>query len=448
MTDVLTPGDGKSPWTNSLPLKWPSKPLKYLVSIDSRKLPENTRPEEVLRYIDIGAVNALGEIQEIEVTLFENAPSRARRLPVRGDSIISTVRTYLRAIAYIGNTEGEGRLVCSTGFAVLSPAKFVHPKFLYYCVRSSGLIEELVARSTGVSYPAISPSGFSALPLPLPPFQLQRVIADFLDRKTAAIDELIRKKERLIELLAEKRQALITQAVTKGLDPNVPVKDSGIEWLSEIPAHWEVTAVKRLARDGRRTFTDGDWIEAPYITESGVRLIQTGNVGVGEYREKGFRFVSDDTFRDLKCTEVNAGDILICRLDGPVGRACLAPCLGDQMITSVDNAILKVAIGHDSRFVVYSLSSERYLKWVQVLCRVGGGHRFRVSRSMLGAVHLPVPPSAEQKHIAEVLDQMSTEIGRVMSTVAAQVVSLGEYRQALISAAVTGQLDILAEPTP
>ncbi len=82
--------------------------------------------------------------------------------------------------------------------------------------------------------------------------------------------------------------------------------------------------IKRCARPGRRAFTDGDWIESPYITENGVRLIQTGNVGIGRYKEQGFRYVSEETFTELACTEVDPNDVLICRLDGPVGRACLA----------------------------------------------------------------------------------------------------------------------------
>lgn len=441
MTDVLTPGDGKSPWTNSLPLKWPSKPLKYLVSIDSRKLPENTRPEEVLRYIDIGAVNALGEIQEIEVTLFENAPSRARRLPVRGDSIISTVRTYLRAIAYIGNTEGEGRLVCSTGFAVLSPAKFVHPKFLYYCVRSSGLIEELVARSTGVSYPAISPSGFSALPLPLPPFQLQRVIADFLDRKTAAIDELIRKKERLIELLAEKRQALITQAVTKGLDPNVPMKDSGIEWLGEIPAHWDLLPLKRISpkQHGRLIVSPNNYIEDEGIPIVFGFNIRDGQIDLDTIRYIGFQY--GERFRN--CT-VAAGDLLCVRVGAP-GETAVVPSELDGCHFASTMQIVQhpsfyspwLAHVFNSRVVRHQIGLVQYGA-AQEQINVGDAVRFRI----------PTPPLKEQVALSKHLDGELSFGARGIALVSKQISRLREYRQALISTAVTGQLDIPGEPTP
>lgn len=281
--------------------------------------------------------------------------------------------------------------------------------------------------------------------LAFPPLEKQRAIAAFLDRKTAAIDALIAKKERLIELLQEKRQALITQAVTKGLDPDVPLRTVPTPWFDRVPAHWKLTVVKRTAAPTANAFTDGDWIEAPFVTDSGIRLLQTGNVGIGRFKEQGFRYVSESTFRDLRCTEVHPGNVLICRLDGPVGRACLAPDLGCRMITSVDNAILRPSREFDAGFLVYALSSQLYLDWVGALCRVGGGHRFRISRSMLGEFEVPAPPLAEQQEIRSFLDRTCKRTDVVISRVGRHVELLREYRQALISAAVTGKIEIPAE---
>jgi type I restriction enzyme S subunit len=221
------------------------------------------------------------------------------------------------------------------------------------------------------------------------------------------------------------------------------MKDSGIRWLGKIPANWTVTTLKRTARDGYRTFIDGDWIEAPYVTDEGIRLLQTGNIGTGYFKEQGFRYVSEDTFRELRCTEVLPRDVLVCRLDGPVGRACLAPDLGCRMITSVDVTIIKTDASHDPRFLVYLLSLRPYLDWVGSLCRVGGGHRFRISRTMLGDFLMPLPPRDEQSKLADHLD---TEIGRGLSlerSIEQQIDKLREYRQTLISAAVTGKIDVM-----
>ena len=98
------------------------------------------------------------------------------------------------------------------------------------------------------------------------------------------------------------------------LKPYPAMKDSGVEWLRDVPEHWDTSKIKGLARPGYKTFVDGDWIESPYITTDGIRLIQTGNIGTGEYREKGFRYISEETFTNFCCTEIKPGDILICRL--------------------------------------------------------------------------------------------------------------------------------------
>src|SRR5207237_1224407 len=135
------------------------------------------------------------------------------------------------------------------------------------------------------------------------------------------------------------------------------------------PPGWRVLPLKRLADHAGGLFTDGDWIESPFITDEGVRLVQTGNIGIGLYKEQGFRYVSEETFVSLRCTEVRSDDVLICRLADPVGRACLAPDLGCKMIASVDVAILRPSSEHDRRFLTYYLSSDSYLGYLQAICR-------------------------------------------------------------------------------
>lgn len=275
-----------------------------------------------------------------------------------------------------------------------------------------------------------------------PPPAEQAAIAAFLEHETAKIDDLELEQQRLIDLLREKRQALISHAVTKGMDPLSPMKASGIEWLDEMPQHWRVSALKHLAKPGAKTFTDGDWIESPYITNDGVRLIQTGNIGIGVYKEQGYRYVSRETFEHLGCTEVEPRDVLICRLDGPVGRACLAPDLGVRMLTSVDNAILKTAEEITPEFIVALLSSVPWISWIDALCRVGGGFRLRVSRSQLGELRLPIPPQAEQISIAGYLQSETEKWNALIAEAQRAIELLQRRRTALIFAAVTGQIDV------
>jgi type I restriction enzyme, S subunit len=220
-------------------------------------------------------------------------------------------------------------------------------------------------------------------------------------------------------------------------------QDSGIDWVDKTPSHWNRTRVKYVARPGSKTFIDGDWIEAPFITNDGVRLLQCGNVGTGIFEEQGFRYISEDTFSDFDCTEVKPNDVLICRLQSSrtilAGRACLAPRLDVKMITSVDNCILKPSSDFDPRYIVYQLSTSAYLSFIEVIAR--GGTRDRISRSMLGDIELVAPPVTEQAAIAEFLDRETAKIDALVGEQRRLIELLKEKRQAVISHAVTKGLN-------
>lgn len=419
----------------SPPTGWTLSRLKDVARLNPEVLPETTDPSFEIQYVDIGNVSSDGRVLDTEVLAFADAPSRARRLVRSGDTIISTVRTYLRAVTYLA--EPPTNLVVSTGFAVLRPLAVVHRPYLGWLVRSDPFVEAVMARSQGVSYPAIAPQELANLSLWLPPVDQQRAIADYLDRETADIDQLVASKAALVDVLERRLRATVDVAVIGGLEES-KVKPAFLPGLS-IPTRWSEVPIRALARGGMKTFTDGDWIEAPFITTSGIRLIQTGNIGVGEYREQGHRYISEETFAELSCTEVECGDVLVCRLAEPVGRACLAPDLGVRMITSVDVCIVKVSDDFDPRFVVYALSGTAYLGWLAAICR--GSTRDRVSRSMLSAVRLPVPEKSRQIDIADFLDQESIRVKRLIRTLEVQLHRLHERRRALISAAVSGPVD-------
>ncbi len=202
-------------WLGDVPAHWEVKRLKHVASINDEVLPETTDPDMHLSYVDIGSVHPIRGIDSMAEMAFEDAPSRARRIVRDGDTIISTVRTYLRAVAAI--RDSVPNTIVSTGFAVVRP-RSVSPSFMSYVLSEQGFIEAIMARSVGVSYPAINASEIGMLSIPLPPLHEQRAIVDFLDRKTAKIDELTAKIGAAIERLQEYRSALITAAVTGKID--------------------------------------------------------------------------------------------------------------------------------------------------------------------------------------------------------------------------------------
>jgi len=445
----MTTGAGMpaAPWVENVPAGWRVARLKSTVRSCRNGL-WGDEPNGVDDVICVRVADFDRERRRVRLTspTKRAIPSvqRIGRSIRRGDLLIEkSGGGELQPVGTVVLYDHDEPAVCSNFVARVEVEADHNANFLCYlhgALYGLRVPDRSIKQTTGIQN--LDADSYLNEPVLLPPMRMQRAIADFLDRKSAAIDALIAKKERLVELLQEKRQALMTQAVTKGLDPQCETKESGIPWIGRVPRHWTIVSLKRTARADARTFTDGDWIEAPFITDAGVRLIQTGNVGVGVYREQGYRYVSDATFDQLRCTEVRQGDVLICRLDGPVGRACIAPELGCRMITSVDNAILKPSSSCDARYLVYLLSSPNYLDWVQVLCRVGGGFRFRVSRSMLGDIRVPLPPAAEQRAIADDLDGSTQRLRKVEVMLTQHCAKLREYRQALITAAVTGQLDL------
>ena len=235
-------------WLGQVPEHWEVLPLRAVASVNDDEREQSNETGESIRYIDISTVSLEGGIGEPTVIKVQDAPSRAQRKAKTGDVALSTVRTYLRAIGQVHQNHED--CVFSTGFAVIRAGSKLVPDFLYSGLLSEPLLAEIEANSKGVSYPAINASEVMLFKLPVPPKLEQERIAEALKSETARIDALISKKTRFIELLREKRQALITQAVTNGLDPNVKMKDSGVEWLGEVPEHW---VVRRVISRWRKT---------------------------------------------------------------------------------------------------------------------------------------------------------------------------------------------------
>ena len=204
-------------WLGDVPEHWEVRRLKYLVSINDDVLPESTDSDYTIQYVDIGNVDHRRGVHSLESTTFGAAPSRARRVVRHGDTIVSTVRTYLRAIASIRNPASN--MIVSTGFAVLRPrSALFFSGFAYHILNAFGFVEEVVARSVGANYPAISANQIGSIPVATPPLLEQRATARYLDRETAKIDRVAELARREVELLREYRTRLISDVVTGKVD--------------------------------------------------------------------------------------------------------------------------------------------------------------------------------------------------------------------------------------
>ncbi len=213
----------------------------------------------------------------------------------------------------------------------------------------------------------------------------------------------------------------------------------GIPWVGEIPKHWTIVPLKAIASGRDDAFIDGDWIESRHLADAGVRYITTGNVGTGFYKDQGTGYISDHTFTELGCTEVLPGDVLISRLNAPIGRACLVPDLGVRVVTSVDNVIVRPSPQFDRRFLVFRLSSPDYLYEAGTIA--SGATMQRISRRELGNIRIAFPPLEEQTAIAAFLDRETTKIDALIAEQEKLIALLAEKRQAAISHAVTRGLN-------
>ncbi len=203
-------------WLGMVPEHWEVVPLKCLVTTNDDVLTDKSDPNKEIEYVDIGSVSIEHGIERTEFLVFADAPSRARRLVKDGDIIISTVRTYLKAIAAIHNASPN--LVVSTGFAVIRPKECLLSEFAKHGLQANYFMDDVITRSVGVSYPAINTSDMVSIKVATPPLEEQSAIATYLDQQTSRMDSLITEAERSISFMQERRSALITAAVTGKID--------------------------------------------------------------------------------------------------------------------------------------------------------------------------------------------------------------------------------------
>jgi type I restriction enzyme S subunit len=417
-------------WLGEIPAHWEARRLKYASSLNDETLGETTDPDFELLYVDISSVDAIEGIQNKERQIFQDAPSRARRKVKHGDVIVSTVRTYLRAIAPI--VEPEENLIVSTGFAVVRPANDLESRFAFYALRTLYFVESVVANSVGVSYPAINASELATLPIVLPPAEEQRAISAFLDRETGHIDALIAKKERQIELLQEKRAALISQAVTKGLDPGVPMKDSGIEWLGEIPAHWDVVRAK------------GVFYEVNERSESGEEeLLSVSHItGVTPRSEKNVYMFMAETHEGYK--KCRPGDLVINTMWAWMGA--LGTAFHQGIVSPSYNVYRLRSQNSEPRYYDRLFRTGKFVAEINRFSKGIWKSRLRLYPEGFFEIRIPCPPRGEQRVITDYLDQHTEYTDRVVKKVQKSIEILSEYRIALISAAVTGKIDVRDAP--
>ena len=417
-------------WLAKLPSHWDVMRLDWAASCNDDTLPETTPPDFQMTYVDIGSVSLDRGIETSESFTFQTSPSRARRLVRDGDIIVSTVRTYLKAIAPI--ISPLDNLVVSTGFAVIRPKDKIRPTFAKYVLQAAGFVDEIISRSTGVSYPAINASDLVRIPIPLPTLSEQIAIATFLDREISKIDTLIAAQEKLLTLLAEKRQATISHAVTKGLNPDAPMKDSGVEWLGNVPEHWNVVRLGLIFREIVEAGND----ELPILSVSIHSGISDTELNDDEMERKVTR--SDDSSKYKKVAPGDLAYNMMRAWQGGFGAAIVHGMVSPAYV------VARPRSDFSTNLVEMILRTPLAVTEIKRYSRGITDFRLRLYWEDFKNLEIALPPREEQIQIECFINHQTSMLDRLNNEARRNIALLKERRSALISAAVTGQIDVRA----
>ncbi|MGP4672214.1 restriction endonuclease subunit S [Agrobacterium salinitolerans] len=413
-------------WVAKVPDGWGMDWLKWSVELSTKRPTE--AEQECLPYIsneDIASWTG-------QLLTEEPKPTEAdSRVFQKDDVLFNKLRPYLAKV-YHATFDGasSGELLC------LRPSKAVEPRFLFYVLVSKGFIDTINSETFGSKMPRADWEIVGHQPLPLPPLETQQRIARFLDEKTARIDGLIEKKRALLERLAEQRQALITRAVTKGLNPDVPMKPSGIDWLGDIPAHWEVLPLRRVLRSS----TYG--ISASLEPAGDVAVLRMGNLIEGEIDFGDLRFL-DDVDQNLM---LEVGDVVFNRTNSLdlVGKAAIFRGGADFPVSLASYLVrFRFTERYLPEYSNFVMGTEGLLRLARTLALPSIGQA-NLNPSRYAQIEFPIPPVPEQAGIVSYLAEQTEKLRRVSERISQSLRQLTEYRAALITASVTGQVADLA----
>jgi restriction endonuclease S subunit len=402
-------------WLGDVPEHWEVKRLKFLAQLINEKVEADEDTDQP--YIGMEHVQSwTGRLLQLNDDFVPNGISNVFQ---PGDILLGKLRPYLAKATAV-----DFKGLCSSELMVLRPNE-VDRRFLLYALLSDGFIKLVDSSSYGAKMPRANWEFIGSMRTPVPSPDEQQTIARFLDEQTKKIDDLIEAKRDLVALLKEKRQAVISHAVTKGLNPDARLKPSGVDWLGEVPEHWEVKRLKFLAQLINEKVeadedTDQSYIGMEHVQSWTGRLLQ----------------LNDDFVPNGISNVFQPGDILLGKLRPYLAKATAVDfkglCSSELMVLRPNEV--------DRRFLLYALLSDGFIKLVD--SSTYGAKMPRANWEFIGSMRTPVPSPDEQQAIARFLDEQTTKIDKVTQETITAIDRLTEYRTALISAAVTGKIDV------
>ena len=424
-------------WLGDIPAHWDVKRLRYVIKMNpSKQEIVHFEPERQLIFLPMESIGENGSLR-LDTTKPIYEVSSGYTFFAEGDVAFAKITPCFEngkgaIMQNLGTQYGFG----TTELIVMRPGKNIIAKYLHYLSTSTEFRKNGEAWMYGAGGQKRVPDEFvKNFPFAFPPLPEQEAIVAFLDRGTGHIDSLVAKKQKLIELLHEKRTALISHAVTKGLNPSVRLKPSGIAWLGDIPEHWDVKKIKYIAKK----IIDGSHITPNYISD-GVPFLRVTDIQEKYIDLEKVKYISEEEHRELirRC-KPELGDILISK-NGTIG---ITKVIDWKWEFSIFVSLCLVKIKKElinANFFSWQFSSDAVAQQI-----VEGSKKTSVINLHLDKIKeliVIIPPLPEQKAIAEYLDQETARIDMLVTKIQAAIEKLREYRTALISSAVTGKIDV------
>jgi type I restriction enzyme S subunit len=425
-------------WIGVIPEHWCVKKITHIF----RKIGSGTTPTAgVSKYYDDGEVNWL-QTGDLNNGLINKTSKKITQKALSGFSTLKMYPVGSLVVAMYGATIGKVGLLdiettTNQACCVLAFPNEFSTKFGFYWFVGSKL--HIISLSYGGGQPNISQDTISSLRLPIPPLTEQTRIAHFLDQKTAQIDQAIAQKERLIELLKERRQILIHNAVTRGLDPNVRMKDSGVEWIGEVPEGW---AIKRLKNVCDMLVSNVDKHTKPL--EHPVRLCNYVDVYKNEFITSGINFMeATATTDEIRRFVIKIDDVVITKdsedwLD--IGVPALVKYEEKKLICGYHLAILRPNNSTIGGFLHRAILSQ-YIR-TQFSVKANGVTRYGISHGAILGTFIAEPPKEEQQAISSFIDTATQKIATAITCKQSEIEKLKEYKATLINSAVTGKIKV------
>ncbi len=433
-------------WLGEIPAHWEVRRLKTFASVQLSNVDKKALDgQEAVRLCNYRDVYYNEQITaDLDFMAATATAEQVRRFSLRSSDVLITKDSESWTDIAVPSvvTDDLPGVLCGYHLGQIRPKNGYHGPFLARAFLAIGPRDQFQIAANGITRFGLGDDAIKTGLFAVPPEPEQRAIAAFLYRETARIDALVAKEERLIELLREKRIALITRAVTKGFDPKVPMKDSRVEWLQEIPAHWDALALSRVTLS-RCDGPFGSGLKSEHYSKVGVRVIRLQNIGWTEFLDADRAYIDEEYANELGDHGVIANDLLIAGLGDeghPVGRACVAPDGIEPAMVKADCFRFRLDRRRTvPRFVAYQLSATAMASAGSLAT---GATRSRMNLTATASRKIGLPPPDEQQVIAETLDREEERHLAVVIKVREAIDRLKELRTALISAAVTGKIDV------